>query len=63
MVFTYENEEFVQKLKISVKNKEGKFAISSRGTFIGDTFYLLLTDGTVRSYDLNSGKMIESLEP
>lgn len=63
MVFTYENEEFVQKLKISVKNKEGKFAISSRGTFIGDTFYLLLTDGAVRSYDLNSGKMIESLEP
>ena len=63
MVFTYENEEFVQKLKISMKNKEGKFSISSRGTFIGDTFYLLLTDGTVRSYDLNSGKMIGSLEP
>ena len=63
MVFTYENEEFVQKLKINVKNKEGKFAISSRGTFIGDTFYLLLTDGTVRSYDLNSGKLIDSIEP
>lgn len=63
LVYTYENDSFVQKLKVSTKNKEGTFSNSVRGTFIGDTFYLLLGDGTVRSYDMNTGKQLESLEP
>ncbi len=62
MVYTYENDTFVQKLKLSVQNGYGSY-YSSRGTYIGDTFYLLLGDGTVRSYDLNTGKQLESLEP
>lgn len=62
MVYTYENDTFVQKLKISVQNGRGNY-FSSRGTFIGDVFYLLFGDGTVQSYDLNTGRQLESLEP
>ena len=62
MVYTYENDTFVQKLKISVQNGRGNY-FSSRGTFIGDVFYLLFGDGTVRSYDLNTGRQLTSLEP
>jgi len=62
-VYTYENDEFVQKLKVDTKNKEGTYFNTVRGTFIGDVFYLLLGDGTVRSYDLNTGKMLGGLEP
>ena len=62
MVFTYENDTFLQKLKVSTKSADGGYD-SARGTFIGDIFYLLQGDGTVRSYDLNTGKILESLEP
>ena len=62
VVFTYENDTFLQKLKVSTKSADGGY-YSARGTFIGDIFYLLLGDGTVRSYDLNTGKILESLEP
>lgn len=34
MVFTYENEQFVEALKIETNNKNG-YSYSSRGTFIG----------------------------
>ncbi len=33
-----------------------------RGTYINDNFYMLLNDGTIRAYDLNSGEMLEELE-
>ena len=62
VVFTYENDTFLQKLKVSTKSADGGYD-SARGTFIGDIFYLLLGDGCVRSYDLNTGKILESLEP
>ena len=62
VVFTYENDTFLQKLKVSTKSADGGYD-SARGTFIGEIFYLLLGDGTVRSYDLNTGKTLESLEP
>ena len=62
VVFTYENDTFLQKLKVSTKSADGGY-YSARGTFIGDIFYLLLGDGCVRSYDLNTGKILESLEP
>lgn len=62
LVYTYENDTFIQKLKVDAKNAEGNY-YSVRGTFIGDVFYLLLGDGSVQSYDLNTGKHLESLEP
>ncbi len=62
VVYTYENDAFVQKLKVNTENADGNY-YSVRGTFIGDTFYLLSGDGSVRSYDLNTGKQLESLEP
>ena len=60
LVFSYEDDKFVQKLKVETKNKYGEIH-SSRGTFIGDAFYLLTRDGSVRSFDLNTGKELESL--
>ena len=62
LVYTYENDKFVQKLKISTKTENGGY-YTTRGTFIGDIFYLLSENGTVRSYDLNTGAQLESLEP
>ena len=47
-------------LKIETKNQYGQI-YSSRGTFIGDTFYLLTGDGGVKSYDLETGELRESL--
>lgn len=32
-----------------------------RGTYINDTFYMLMNDGSIRAYDLNSGELIEKL--
>ena len=60
IVFTYENEQFVEKLKVETKNKYGEMN-SARGTFIGEVFYLLTGDGSVKSFDLNSGKLIDSI--
>lgn len=60
LVFSYEKDAFVRKLKLDTKNKDGDH-YSARGTFIGDVFYLLLEDGTVRSYNRNTGALLESL--
>jgi len=60
LVFSYENEEFVQKLKVETNNSYGNI-YSSRGTFINDIFYLLTRDGSVQSYDLHTGEKIEEL--
>lgn len=61
LVFSYENDTFVQKLKLNTKaDDEGYY--TSRGTFIGDTFYLLKNNGSVESYDLNTGAQLEVLE-
>lgn len=60
LVFSYEDDEFVQRLKIETNNKYGEI-YSSRGTFIGNIFYLLTRDGGVKSYDLNTGKQVDSL--
>lgn len=60
LVFSYENDKFVQKLKLETSNKYGEIH-SSRGTFIGEVFYLLTRDGSAASYDLNTGKKLESL--
>ena len=57
---TYEKDAFVEKLALDTKNKEGDY-YCSRGTFIGDVFYLLLEDGTVRAYDRLTGALLEGL--
>lgn len=61
-VFSYENDTFVQRLKIDVQTKSGIYD-TVRGTFIGDTFYLLKDSGNVQSYDLNTGKLLDELCP
>lgn len=61
LVFAYENDSFVQKLKIDTKDDEGRY-YTTRGTFIDDTFYLLSGDGSVESYDLNTGTALERLD-
>ena len=60
VVYTYENDQFVEVLKIETKNQYGE-NYSSRGTFIGNMFYLLTRDGSVKSYDLDTGKLCDSL--
>ena len=60
VVYTYENDQFVEVLKIETKNQYGEI-YSSRGTFIGNMFYLLTRDGSVKSYDLDTGKLCDSL--
>lgn len=62
LVYTYEEEQFVQKIKIDTKTEDGCYYLT-RGTFIGDVFYLLRGDGSIQSYNLNTGEHLESLEP
>ena len=62
VVYTYENDEFVQKLKVNAKNKDGNH-YTVRSSYIGDVFYLLRSDGSVESYNLNDGRKLNSLEP
>ena len=33
-----------------------------RGTYIGDSFYLLYEDGMVQKYSLDNGELAETLE-
>lgn len=61
LIFAYENDDFVEKMKIDTKPEDyGYYNI--RGTFIENMFYLLRGDGRVESYDLNTGAQIEVLE-
>ncbi|MGN0334747.1 MAG: beta-propeller domain-containing protein [Lachnospiraceae bacterium] len=59
-VFSYENDSFVLKLKLNTNDSYGAYH-TTRGTFIGTTFYLLGRDGSVKSYDLNTGNEIDRL--
>lgn len=61
LVFSYENDKFVQKLNIETENKYGEM-YSSRGTFIGEVFYLLTRDGNVKSYDLKTGEKLDMID-
>ena len=60
LVYAYEDGAFVQKLKVDAGG-EGSYGRIS-GTFIGDVFYLLKEDGSVRSYDRASGKLLEEVK-
>ena len=60
LLFSYENGEFVQRLEI-VKNRDAGVYDSCRGTFIGDRFYLLIQDGRVQEYSLETGELTGEL--
>lgn len=60
LIYTYQDDAFVEVLKLDTKNENGYYGMS-RGTYIGDVFYLLTGDGAVKSYDLNTGDLIDSL--
>lgn len=61
LVFSYDDGSFVQKFKLNTKDEEGRY-YTTRGTFIDETFYLLSGDGSVESYDLNTGEALGNLE-
>lgn len=58
--YKYEEETFVQTLKIDTRRTAEDYC-RTRGTFIGDTFYLLFEDGAVRAYDRGTGALKEEL--
>lgn len=60
LVFSYEDNSFVQKLKLDVRTKDDDY-LRGRGTFIGDVFYLLKEDGSARSYDRKGGKLLKEI--
>lgn len=58
--YKYEEDAFVQTLKINTRRTAEDYC-RTRGTFIGDTFYLLFEDGAVRAYDRGTGTLKEEL--
>lgn len=60
VVYSYESGDFVQKMKFSAKSEDGGF-YNTRGTFIGDTFYVLSEDGSVKAYDRLTGNLLEKI--
>ena len=47
-------------MKLETKSEDGGY-YGTRGTFIGDVFYLLSEDGSVEAYDRSTGRLLESL--
>ena len=61
LLYSYENGKFVQRMKMDCKEK-GNVVGYIRGTYIGDSFYLLYEDGMVQKYSLDHGELAETLE-
>ena len=61
LLYSYENGKFVQQMKMDCKEK-GNVVGYIRGTYIGDSFYLLYEDGMVQKYSLDNGELAETLE-
>ncbi len=65
ITYSYNEENgFDQRFTVdcSPTKENGYRYYEGRGTYINDTFYLLLQDGSIRAYDLNSGKQTDTLE-
>ena len=64
LVFSYDRQKdaFVQEMVLDAVDAEGDFC-QTRGTFIGDTFYLLCRDGSITSYDRTTGRKLNSMQP
>ncbi len=64
LFFSYEDGSFVQTLKADTGQKEGaeyRGYYRSRGTFIGDTCYLLLENGGAQAYSRATGELLSEL--
>lgn len=62
LLFSYENGEFQQRLKIDCSDYD-KYTDQIRGTYIGDSFYLLCQNGRIQEYALKDGSLTGELEP
>lgn len=60
LVYTYDQGAFTQKLKISTKREDHTW-YRTRGTYIGQTLYLLTENGTVTAYNLTTGAKLAEL--
>ena len=60
LLFSYEEGAFVQKLEIEIESTAGFYG-SCRGTFIGEHFFLLIQDGSVQEYSLETGELTGEL--
>lgn len=58
LVFSYEDGAFVKELEADLKAEDGAY-YRTRGTFIGNTFYLLSENGNVKAYDRESWELTE----
>ncbi|MCI8556431.1 MAG: hypothetical protein HFI19_01445 [Lachnospiraceae bacterium] len=61
LVYAYEDGAFTQKLKIQTKTDDRTW-YRTRGTFIGETFYLLFENGTAKAYNRTTGALVEELK-
>lgn len=61
LLFTYENGQFYEKLKIDCSDIPN-YQNRARGTYIGDSFYLLCADGTIEEYSLQTAQKLAELE-
>ncbi|MBQ9991530.1 MAG: beta-propeller domain-containing protein [Lachnospiraceae bacterium] len=59
--YDFEKDSFIREMELDAKDINGNFC-QTRGTFIGDVFYLLSSDGSITSYDRESGRKLETLE-
>ena len=60
LLYSYEDGQFTQRLDLRLGTDYGSYN-SCRGTFIGEHFYLLIQDGTVREYSLETGELLNQL--
>lgn len=60
LIYAYEDGAFTQKLKIKTKTDDNAW-YRTRGTFIGETFYLLSESGTAKAYNRTTGALVEEL--
>lgn len=58
LLFSYQEEAFVQTLKINTHPNEEEYYLV-HGTFINNTLYLLYDNGTAQAYDMENGKLLE----
>ncbi len=59
LLFSYQEDTFVQTHTISTLSEEEPFYFRIRGTFIEDTLYLLYGNGKVCAYSQETGELLE----
>lgn len=61
LLFAYEDGAFQQKMKIPCDRRKNEIYTHVRGTYIGDVFYLMYSDGRIESYSLLDGSLLKNL--